>query len=516
MPLPELDAAAGLRALVAAAAAGARLGRGEFSDPDPLRALLSDPTLGALFNAPAPTDTPVQQTRSGRISRPPVVHAQLQELSYGSRPVHAGPGGRAHERAQVYAPATNGDTCAPARREPKRARVVSPPNSDAGGEAGTELEHERHRQTHLTPAGSEAHSPGEAAVWPATGGGKRPRMEASEVLERRRARNRKAADTSRRKKKAEMDELKESLRDKTAECNELERHCTDLEARVQQLERYIASAGLRVPVRPPAPARRTKTQPAPMSIDSPMQPETPVPAAAAAPALLPAHLSADSPPASAVPAGLLALPSGLDVRNSVSPVPSPRLGARAAAGLGAGGDSDTPGSLLTDDDGTPMLSFDALFNIDYDSAADENDAADGDFVPPTSPAKHSSDISDDDASDAGDGAGRAERIEGLADGGDGGESGSGSESEGSDDEADEEEEDLFLPIEDVPVPVDELYDDAMRNLGVRTREELATVVRGLVESAGKGARAGVSTDQVEALRRVIMLAEKQGIYHVSG
>lgn len=163
-----------------------------------------------------------------------------------------------------------------------------------------------------------------------------------------------------------------------------------------------------------------------------------------------------------------------------------------------------------DDD---AMSLSALFTLD-DLGEDANDA---DFVPPTSPKGESSDSeSEDEAEAEGRGHGKdgtsgrphkRRRVE---------EERATHTPETPDDEeqeAEDEPEDLFLPIEDVPVPEDQLYADAMTALGVSTPAELAVVVSKIVETASRG---GVTSEQVEGLRRLMRLAEARGAAISSG
>lgn len=85
-----------------------------------------------------------------------------------------------------------------------------------------------------------------------------------------------------------------------------------------------------------------------------------------------------------------------------------------------------------------------------------------------------------------------------------------------------EDEDLFLPIEDVPIPPSESSSDSqrvgtgdvtgdmMKALKVDTRDQLAAVMQKLVDSAAEGGGlAGVGPDVVEKLKSVIMMAQAQ-------
>lgn len=165
-------------------------------------------------------------------------------------------------------------------------------------------------------------------------------------------------------------------------------------------------------------------------------------------------------------------------------------------------------SWRPDDD---AISLSALFTLD-DLGEDAND---GDFVPPTSPKGESSDSESE-------GEGEDEPTPRAPNGGEERPSKrrrteerpthTPKTPETADDdnevqEADDEPEDLCMPIEDVPVPEDQLYADAMTALGVSTPAELAVVVAKIVETASRG---GVTPEQVEGLRRLMRLAEARG------
>lgn len=168
-----------------------------------------------------------------------------------------------------------------------------------------------------------------------------------------------------------------------------------------------------------------------------------------------------------------------------------------------------------DDD---TISLSALFTLD-DIGEDANDA---DFVPPTSPKGESSDSESDGEGDA---DAEAEAEAGPSSGRKKARRAEAEETERShkrakvasaaatpetpdddepEEEAEDEPEDLFLPIEDVPIPEDQLYADAMNALGVSTPAELVVVVSKIVETASRG---GVTPEQVEGLRRLMRLAE---------
>ncbi|KAL1411088.1 hypothetical protein Q8F55_002038 [Vanrija albida] len=162
-----------------------------------------------------------------------------------------------------------------------------------------------------------------------------------------------------------------------------------------------------------------------------------------------------------------------------------------------------PGGVFSGGDDLDALSISALFNIE-DWGGDDND---DEFVPPSSPPKE--DDSDFEEETPGVRHKRRRLHDERADNED------DDDNDDDDDDdmniAEDEEEDLFQPIEDVPVPMEQLYQDAMDALGVSSRAELATVVAKIVETANKSG--GPTTEQVEGLRRLALLAEAQGFYN---
>lgn len=148
------------------------------------------------------------------------------------------------------------------------------------------------------------------------------------------------------------------------------------------------------------------------------------------------------------------------------------------------------------------MSLSALFNFDDLP----EDAADEDFVPPTSP-KPGESSSDDEDED--------EDEEEEEEDDDSGKEPEKTQHRGQkrpredDEEAGDEAEDMFLPIRDVPIPIEEVYSDAMAALGVNSKEELTKVVADIVKGASQG---HVSAEAVEVLRRLVTIAEAQGLY----
>jgi hypothetical protein len=160
----------------------------------------------------------------------------------------------------------------------------------------------------------------------------------------------------------------------------------------------------------------------------------------------------------------------------------------------------------------PGLDFSTI--LDFSSLDDGAD--DGDFIPETSPKRHSDSEESEDEDQTPSASRRKPKGKGrpyVADEED--------EDDEEDDFVDEEveDEDLFLPIEDVPVPPvqhsapgnghdgQEIRDwtgDMMKALKVDTRDQLAAVMQKLVDSAGEG---GVQPEVMEKLKSVIHLAK---------
>ena len=131
---------------------------------------------------------------------------------------------------------------------------------------------------------------------------------------------------------------------------------------------------------------------------------------------------------------------------------------------------------------TTLAPFDMFTFLEMDG---EEDA---EFVPPTSPHE-----SDDEAR-------RKDK---------------GKKRERGDDEDDDEfvdeeveDEDLFLPIEDVPIPPADQMRSAMRSLGVDNQEELAKLINKMV-NAGKE---GMTSEMVEKLKVLVSLVGPNGVW----
>lgn len=144
--------------------------------------------------------------------------------------------------------------------------------------------------------------------------------------------------------------------------------------------------------------------------------------------------------------------------------------------------------------------FDNIFR--FEDLDGENDA---DFQPPSSPK---ADDSSDSESEDGDAEGRKPKevdhptVATTA-----------ATSPGNDDEfedEDVEDEDLFLPIEDVPVPpapkVENMTADAMRSLGVKSKDELMDII-GKMLNAGQQ---GMTPEVMEKMKGLLTLMNQGG------
>ncbi|CAK9784550.1 hypothetical protein CC85DRAFT_283027 [Cutaneotrichosporon oleaginosum] len=351
----------------------------------------------------------------------------------------------------------------------------------------------------------------------------RPALDPKERLNRTRQRNKEAAHALREKKKQTANENLILLEEKTRECRVLEDRCHELEAQVRELQATLQAHRIPLPS-VPGPSRswrdyrseqesrnHTSQHASPAVADQVVFPNHQASQgfATQAPPAFPNQPS----PAFMVPqyqpvyAGLEALANA--ALPNLAPQPVAHVGSLDPAS--AIGNLNTPlhttpnaGSFAIDPEIQAALdalnlpaynwqlpddamSLSALFTLD-DLGEDANDA---DFVPPTSPKGESESDSDDD-----------EDEEERARDKDRNKAHTAPTASPPD-----EEEDLFLPIEDVPVPEDQLYADAMAALGVSTPAELKVVVNKIVETASRG---GVTPEQVEGLRRLTRLAEVRG------
>ena len=157
-------------------------------------------------------------------------------------------------------------------------------------------------------------------------------------------------------------------------------------------------------------------------------------------------------------------------------------------GTGATEITDTPATYTSMGD-SPFPSFDMFFNVDMDGEDD------GDFLPPSSPPNES----DAEA----DGSARKKRKS------KGKRKGKVDDEDDEDDEFEDddvEDEDLFEPIEDVPIPPTHQMDSAMRSLGVDNQEQLANLINKMVV-AGKE---GMTSEMVDKLKVLLSLVGPNG------
>ncbi|BEI81702.1 hypothetical protein CcaverHIS002_0208620 [Cutaneotrichosporon cavernicola] len=332
----------------------------------------------------------------------------------------------------------------------------------------------------------------------------RPRLDPEERARRLRQRNKDAAHQSRKRRREEADENLELLEGKTRECRMLEDRCHELEAQVRELQATLQAHRIPLPS-VPGPSRSWRDYRNEQASRNPDRNHA-----------SPAVSIDQSSPAFVIPQAYPPVYAGLEaLANAALPnlAPHPMAHVTSLNPTSAIGDLSTPlhttpaaGPLSIDPDiqaaldalnfpaytwrpDDDAISLSALFTLD-DLAEDAND---GDFVPPTSPKGESeSDSDDDDEYDDEDEKGKGRGK------------GTGKKRPAPTPTPPDEEEDLFLPIEDVPVPEDQLYADAMKALGVSTPDELKVVVNKIVETASRG---GVTPEQVEGLRRLMRLAE---------
>nr|XP_019002191.1 uncharacterized protein I203_05332 [Kwoniella mangroviensis CBS 8507]OCF65652.1 hypothetical protein I203_05332 [Kwoniella mangroviensis CBS 8507] len=281
---------------------------------------------------------------------------------------------------------------------------------------------------------------------PPTGKGGRKNMPREELLARRRARNRVAAQESRKKKKEFFGNITDKLKDRDQAFENLQAHCRRLEQEVEALKKVILGAGLELPNDIPTPIDMPNTS-FPITEDTPM------------------------------------------TINSVS-----------------------PGEEIGVD-----LPFHDLFTIDDN----DNDADDLDFIPPSSPRKDGDDGSDSEGefSDEDDDVNPPFANTGTKTKSNN-KKGKRKSSEDQSAEtpistiAEDVEEDLFLPIEDVPIPPrdeedqEKVMKQAMNELHVDTPQQLMGVIKKMVETAGYG---GVTEEQVAMLSKLLALGQAQGM-----
>ncbi|OCF71626.1 hypothetical protein I204_07685 [Kwoniella mangroviensis CBS 8886] len=281
---------------------------------------------------------------------------------------------------------------------------------------------------------------------PPTGKGGRKNMPREELLARRRARNRVAAQESRKKKKEFFGNITDKLKDRDQAFENLQAHCRRLEQEVEALKKVILGAGLELPNDIPTPIDMPNTS-FPITEDTPM------------------------------------------TINSVS-----------------------PGEEIGVD-----LPFHDLFTIDDN----DNDADDLDFIPPSSPRKDGDDGSDSEGefSDEDDDVNPPFANTGTKTKSNNKKGKRKSSKDQSAETpistiAEDVEEDLFLPIEDVPIPPrdeedqEKVMKQAMNELHVDTPQQLMGVIKKMVETAGYG---GVTEEQVAMLSKLLALGQAQGM-----
>ncbi|WVF71980.1 hypothetical protein IAT40_006791 [Kwoniella sp. CBS 6097] len=447
-------------------------------------------------------DTPVQQTRSGRISRPPVYPpvSQLQHLfaNPSSIPPHLAPvsgdtqiqaikdalenvsasntgdsgnydalmqavaednnsSSRFWRNSELGNPSWTGleaGTLAQAAEASQRilGHGLPPPNGDArsgqNGKRGASGMDSMDEES-MDDFDGKRQKSGDGEIlpeWPLppTGKGGRKNMPREELLARRRARNRVAAQESRKKKKEFFGSIADRLKHREDAYDQLEAHCQRLEKEVEALRKVVLGAGLELPANLP---------------------------------ITPVSLPLPTPGQSTVAQPVDDAPMSLDV--------SPNFD-----------------------------SFNDLFTID------DNDADDGDFIPPSSP-KRDSESDDSDADDEDvlvqprSKKAKKNSTRSSKDEHENNNNTNGDEAEENETPmAEDVEEDLFLPIEDVPVPPRDEEDQqqvmkqAMTELHVDTPQELMGVIKKMVETAGYG---GVTEEQVGMLSKLLALGQAQGM-----
>ncbi|WWD01155.1 hypothetical protein V866_008094 [Kwoniella sp. B9012] len=207
------------------------------------------------------------------------------------------------------------------------------------------------------------------------------------------------------------------------------------------------------------------------------------------------------------------LGAGLELPNDIpTPIDMPNTSFPITEDTPMTIDSVSPGEEVGVD-----LPFHDLFTIDDN----DNDADDLDFIPPSSPRKDGDDGSDSEGefSDEDDDVNSP-----IANTGTKTKSSSkkGKRKSSKDQSAEtpistiaeDVEEDLFLPIEDVPIPPrdeedqEKVMKQAMNELHVDTPQQLMGVIKKMVETAGYG---GVTEEQVAMLSKLLALGQAQGM-----
>ena len=146
-------------------------------------------------------------------------------------------------------------------------------------------------------------------------------------------------------------------------------------------------------------------------------------------------------------------------------------------------------------DAIPVPTFEMFFNLDDDMDGEH----DGDFLPTSSPKHDSSGESDiEKQSPLASRKRKSRRGKRRA---------KMNEDEEDDDFVDPEEEDenLFLPIEDVPIPED-VKKDAMKSLGVDNQAQLVNLINKMVNAGQEG----MTPETVDKLKVLLTLVGPQG------
>ncbi|ORX33737.1 hypothetical protein BD324DRAFT_638412 [Kockovaella imperatae] len=396
------------------------------------------PNLASVNYQPGLTDTPFQQTRSGRISRPPLQPIPFPFLQHLSGQINGGgisanAGLYAQQYVDGFVPQNGVPNLDPQFWSQPQMTLSGPSTQPASlspdPAAGAEMKDNAH----------------DLPQWPLppSGPGGRKKMPKDEMLARRRARNKESALMHRRKKQAKLEDIDSKLKEREAAYDILDSHCRALEKQVQELQHIILNAGLSLPT--PFHAN-SSAPPAPISVN---------------------EMTAESNELAPINMGIMF--------NKDTPAGTIQTQAINHASVG---------SSAMD---TTLNPFDMFSFLDMDG---EDDA---EFIPPTSPR---------DSEDGG-GGNRTGKDKGKR-------RRHGEDEEDDDDFVDDdvEDEDLFLPIEDVPVPPAAQMESAMRSLGVDSQDDLARLINKMV-TAGKE---GMTSEMVDKLKVLISLVGPNGTW----
>lgn len=145
-------------------------------------------------------------------------------------------------------------------------------------------------------------------------------------------------------------------------------------------------------------------------------------------------------------------------------------------------------------DATPIPTFDMFFNLDDDMDGEH----DADFLPTSSPKHDSSGESDADEKRSISRKRKSRKGKRKV---------HVKEEDEDEDFVDPEveDEDLFLPIEDVPIP-EGLKQDAMRSLGVDNQAQLVNLINKMVNAGQEG----MTPETVEKLKVLLRLVGPKG------